>query len=61
LVKQADQALAAKDYSSALMLYEKANFAKPELKYASGKITEINAILDESEGYKINTFRRPDH
>jgi len=56
LVKQADQALAAKDYSTALMLYEKANLAKPELKYASGKITEINAILDASEGSRSTLF-----
>lgn len=56
LIQQADQALAAKDYSSALMFYEKANFAKPELKYASGKIKEINDLLDASEGSRSTLF-----
>jgi hypothetical protein len=56
LLKQADQALAAKDYATALMLFEKASFAKPELKYASEKITEINAILDENKGSRAILF-----
>ncbi len=56
LLKQADQALAAKDYATALMLFEKASFAKPELKYASEKITEINTILDENKGSRAILF-----
>ena len=46
LIQQADQALAAKDYGNALFLYEKAGHAKPEHKYASGKMDEINTTLD---------------
>ncbi len=56
LINQAEAALAAKDYSTALMLFEKASFAKPELKYASGKISEINAILDANAGSRAALF-----
>ncbi|HNW52707.1 MAG TPA: hypothetical protein PKN21_00485, partial [Bacteroidales bacterium] len=46
LLQEADKALAAKDYANALLLYDKASHAKPDLKYAPGKIAEINALLD---------------
>ena len=46
VLQEADKALAAKDYANALFLYHKASLAKPELKYAPGKIAEINALLD---------------
>ena len=49
LILQADQALAAKDYAGALFLYDKAFHARPELVYASGKINEINTILDADQ------------
>ncbi len=56
LIQQADQALASKDYPSALMFYAKATNAKPELKYASGKIKEINAILDANQDLRPQLF-----
>jgi len=56
LVKQADQALAAKDYPTALMFYTKASYTKPELKYASGKIAEINELLDATADSKALLF-----
>lgn len=56
LVKSADQALAAKDYATALMLYTKASYAKPELKYASGKISEINTLLDATPDARATLF-----
>lgn len=46
LIDQADKALAAKDLPTAIFLYQKASQAKPDNKYASGKIAEINALLD---------------
>ena len=46
LLQEADKALAAKDYANALFLYDKASHAKPDLKYAPGKIAEINSLLD---------------
>jgi len=56
LVKQADLALAAKDYPTALMLFTKANYSKPELTYASGKIAGINAILDATPELRAQLF-----
>ncbi len=56
LVKQADLALASKDYPTALMLYTKASYAKPELTYASGKIAEINATLDATPDSRAQLF-----
>ncbi|MEI8049009.1 MAG: hypothetical protein WCI92_16620 [Bacteroidota bacterium] len=56
LMQQADQAAAAKDYATALLLYEKAKHAKPELSFASGKITEINAFLDENQDLRSQIF-----
>ncbi len=48
LIQQADLALAAKDYPTALLLYTKAGHAKPENNYAPGKIKGINTILDDN-------------
>lgn len=56
IIQQADQALAAKDYAGALLLYEKANQAKPEYNYASGKIDEINKILNTTPVTKSQLF-----
>jgi len=56
LIQTADQALAAKDYPTALMQYEKAKHAKPELTYASGKIAEINTILDANADLRAQLF-----
>jgi tetratricopeptide (TPR) repeat protein len=46
MVKQADEAFAAKDYKGALLLYEKAHQAKPDYNYATDKIDEITKILN---------------
>jgi len=56
LIQQADKALTNKDYPTALMLYSKASYAKPELKYAAGKITEINTVLDADPDLKATLF-----
>jgi len=56
LIQQADQALAAKDYPAALMLYSKASYAKPELSYAPGKISEINETLDANPDLRAQLF-----
>ena len=55
-IQQADQALAAKDYAGALFLYEKAKRAKPDDNYTSGKINEINKILDATPDSKAKLF-----
>ncbi len=52
IIQQADLALAAKDYAGALFLYNKANQAKPDDKYTTGKINDINKILDASPDLK---------
>jgi len=56
IIQQADQAFAAKDYAGALLLYEKANHAKPDYNYASEKIAEINKILDATPDSKARLF-----
>ncbi len=56
VVKQADLAFASKDYPTALMLYTKASYAKPELTYASGKIAEINATLNATPDSRAHLF-----
>ena len=56
VIQQADAALAAKDYATALQLYEKARQIKPELKYAPGKIAEINELLDAQPNLKSQLF-----
>ncbi|MFA5972421.1 MAG: hypothetical protein WC780_08735 [Lentimicrobiaceae bacterium] len=56
LIQQADQALTAKDYPVALLLYAKASHANPALNYAPGKIDEINATLDANPGSRDRLF-----
>ncbi len=56
LVSQADQASKSKDYPTALLAYERARNVKPEIKYAQGKIDEINAILDSDPGLRAKLF-----
>ncbi len=56
LIQQADQALAAKDLANALLYYEKATHARPELSYASGKITEINSALEADPNKRAVLF-----
>ncbi|MDO9257192.1 MAG: hypothetical protein Q7U54_16855, partial [Bacteroidales bacterium] len=56
LIQQADQALTAKDFEGALLLYEKARLAKPEYNYAADKIGEINKLLDASPDTKAQLF-----
>ena len=56
IIQQADQALAAKDYAGALVLYEKASQAKPDDNYSTGKINEINKILDATPDSKSRLF-----
>jgi tetratricopeptide (TPR) repeat protein len=55
-IQQADQALAAKDYAGALLLYKKASQAKPDDNYTAGKINEINTILDINPDSKAQLF-----
>lgn len=56
LIQQADQALAAKDLAAALLYYEKATHARPELSYASGKIAEINTTLETDPNKRAVLF-----
>lgn len=56
LIQQADKAMAAKDYANAILLYEKAGRAKPELLYAAGKISEINTLLDADPNTRSKIF-----
>lgn len=46
LVAQGDYALASNDYAGAMLFYEKAYQTKPDYNYATGKIDEINAMLN---------------
>ena len=56
IIQQADQALAAKDYAGALVLFEKASQVKPDDNYCTGKISEINKILDVNPDSKSKLF-----
>jgi len=56
LIQQADQALAVKDYANALLLYEKASRTKPDLPYASGKMSEISALLEADPNKRAEIF-----
>jgi tetratricopeptide (TPR) repeat protein len=56
LIQQADKDLASKNYGNALFLYEKASRAKPELKYASGKMADINATLEADPNTRAEIF-----
>ncbi len=56
LIQQADQALAAKDYANAILLYEKASRTKPELTYAPGKMAEISAALEKDPNKRAEIF-----
>lgn len=56
LILQADKALAEKDYPAALLYYGKAKNIKPELKYASDKIAEINTTLDATTNSRSSLF-----
>ena len=55
-IQQADQALAAKDYANAILLYEKASRTKPELMYAPGKMSEISAALEKDPNKRAEIF-----
>jgi len=46
-IAKADEALAAKDYTSALAAYKEAHNAKPSEPYPINKITEVNSAIDE--------------
>ena len=48
LVARADYAFTSGDYAEAMLQYDKAYQTKPDYNYASGKIDEINKILDAS-------------
>lgn len=56
LIQQADQALAAKDYATALFLFDRATNAKPELTYARDKINQINALLNADASLRPQLF-----
>ena len=49
LIKKADKSLGSKDYSGSLLTYNEALSLKPSDKYASGKVAEIEKILNEKK------------
>ena len=55
-IQQADQALGAKDYANAILLYEKASRTKPELMYAPGKMAEISSALEKDPNKRAEIF-----
>lgn len=56
LITQADQAFNAKDYGTALIMYNKAAFANTSQQYTSTKIKQINLLLDGDATLKSKLF-----
>lgn len=58
IIKNADKKVDSKDYTSALALYNEALSSKPNDRYSTGKIDEINRILDAEKQQAAEALAR---